>query len=318
MSVVCIDCLGSLLTLVHCSVRIDIDAVLQESALREAAEVAREERRLLLEERKRQKLLATKQARPRKPKAISSIFGQKKPSIKLIIPKIYKPVYCCALCPDTTPLQLIPIHREEVENGDVSGGEKRKRLNQAHLACVRSTPELWIADVWDELKSRSVRKVMGMDGISKDRWNLASQHIHRDQFAHADHFIPQKCSSCTDLNAQKYGSKIQCTKGKCVRAYHVTCAIRDPHVEFQELEVDEWVALEDARSVGTVQEGDMQVDGGVDVKQKAKRFERVTVVHAQCLCPQHNPVGRPRKLFYVGALNRQLHNRRSRRSRRSL
>lgn len=159
---------------------------------------------------------------------------------------------------------------------------------------------------------------MGMDGISKDRWNLASQHIHRDQFAHADHFIPQKCSSCTDLNAQKYGSKIQCTKGKCVRAYHVTCAIRDPHVEFQELEVDEWVALEDARSVGTVQEGDMQVDGGVDVKQKAKRFERVTVVHAQCLCPQHNPVGRPRKLFYVGALNRQLHNRRSRRSRRSL
>lgn len=52
--------------------------------------------------------------------------------------------------------------------------EKAKKPEFAHLACVRSTPELWIADVWDHVREKSVRKVMGIETIGRERWNLVS------------------------------------------------------------------------------------------------------------------------------------------------
>jgi len=51
--------------------------------------------------------------------------------------------------------------------------------------------------------------VFGVDGIVRDRWNL-------------------KCSACTKSRYRAHGAPVQCTKGKCPKAFHVTCA-RDGH-----------------------------------------------------------------------------------------
>ena len=192
------------------SVHIDVDAVLEESALREAAAQAREERRIKAEQRREE--LKRKEKRPRrdpnKPRVpkirIKSTIEFKPP------PKPAKSVYPCILCPDQSTAYLLPVHRNSkpvvdnivapvvaVAGVDVaveavtddresdtqaSAGlvpmvapiSQRKRPEFAHLSCVRSTPELWIADAWDENKERSVRRVMGVESIGRERWNLVS------------------------------------------------------------------------------------------------------------------------------------------------
>jgi hypothetical protein len=118
----------------------------------------------------------------------------------------------------------------------------------------------------------------------------------------------QKCSTCQDDPIRhKHGTKIQCTKGKCVKAYHVTCAIKDPDVEFKEMEVDEWVASPaDEPKTNGVEGAKMD---GMDSAESialsepaptvttpaAPKFQRVTVVHAHMLCPAHNPAVVERK-----------------------
>lgn len=128
-------------------------------------------------------------------------------------PRPLKPVFPCILCPDRSSTQLMPVHRSEpittlapsalsapvdlneathattagtdsVEplmdstNSNVTVPEairdKAKKPEFAHLVCVRSTPELWIADVWDRVREKSVRKVMGIETIGRERWNLVS------------------------------------------------------------------------------------------------------------------------------------------------
>lgn len=66
----------------------------------------------------------------------------------------------------------------------------------------------------------------------------------------------QKCASCVDQRSAKTGTKIQCTKGKCVRAYHVPCARDNDMVHY-------WA-------------GDKLVD------------DKPTFV-VELLCPTHNP-----------------------------
>lgn len=122
--------------------------------------------------------------------------------------KPVKPVIRCILCPDQTPTQLMPIHRAEAvkpqisakspdidtqatktdghdivteihdHNSTVNPQGKQRAPEYAHLACVRSTPELWLADVWDAQKNKSVRKVMGIENIGRERWNLVSAIKH--------------------------------------------------------------------------------------------------------------------------------------------
>jgi hypothetical protein len=192
------------------SVHIDVDAVLEESALREAAAQAREERRTKAEQRKQEHKPRVKRSRkdpnkPRVPKIRIKAVVEFKPP-----PKPAKPLYPCLLCPDQSTASLLPVYREPkpvVEaiaepvmpvvaagvdesaessppNSSVAATEApplvqpvdrpppRKRHEYAHLTCVRSTPELWIADVWDEVTRRSVRRVMGIDKIGRERWNL--------------------------------------------------------------------------------------------------------------------------------------------------
>jgi hypothetical protein len=61
-------------------------------------------------------------------------------------------------------------------------------------------------------------------------------------------------------------------QGKCVRAYHATCAIRDAEVVYENVEVEEWV-------VRPPQPGDTR-----------PHYDRRARLLAQILCPKHNPV----------------------------
>jgi len=68
----------------------------------------------------------------------------------------------------------------------------------------------------------------------------------------------------------------------------VTCAIKDPTVEFKEMEVDEWIVPPDL----TPSSSSAQAEAGpgpTTIANASRRFSRVTVVHAHVLCPAHNP-----------------------------
>lgn len=184
---------------------------MEESALREAAAQAREERRLKAEQRRADSKPRARRPRkdkdPNRPRVLK--IRVKKPAEFALPPRPVKPVYPCVLCPDQSTAYLLPVHREQksafegivepvvavagvdlptepATTDPVAGIDlvpslptidpkpSRRRPEFAHLSCVRSTPELWIADIWDETKERSVRRVMGIDSIGRERWNLVS------------------------------------------------------------------------------------------------------------------------------------------------
>lgn len=103
---------------------------------------------------------------------------------------------------------------------------------------------------------RSIKMVEGVLGISKDRWALS-------------------CAVCTKTSFKRLGAKIQCTKGKCLRAFHVTCALASPDVVLHDIEVTDHQTVKNAEGVS----------------------ETVTqqTIKTECLCPTHNPIVKERK-----------------------
>lgn len=111
--------------------------------------------------------------------------------------------YCvfCAAGPDesltpfpsaaATALRRAPASRKSAEacTGRLS----------AHGLCASFIPETWVED----------GEIKGAETVDKARWAL-------------------KCVACTDQNSARHGAKIQCTKGKCPRAAHVSCALYEP------------------------------------------------------------------------------------------
>ncbi|GAA5822529.1 hypothetical protein JCM3770_003566 [Rhodotorula araucariae] len=103
-----------------------------------------------------------------------------------------KPDFACALCPDMSTEGLVMI-------GEPGVRSTKKRMD-AHRVCVMFTPATWI-----EIDPDSGEEIVrGFAKIEKARWKL-------------------KCQLC----AEAHGTKVQCTKGKCTKAFHVTCALRD-------------------------------------------------------------------------------------------
>lgn len=68
----------------------------------------------------------------------------------------------------------------------------------------------------------------GVVNIPKDRWNLVRLQRSQLHFFHLGLTVSlitsQGCSVCTRPVLKKMGGKIQCDRGKCPRAFHVTCA----------------------------------------------------------------------------------------------
>ncbi|KAJ2986290.1 hypothetical protein NUW54_g9828 [Trametes sanguinea] len=76
------------------------------------------------------------------------------------------------------------------------------------LSCGKHRVLVVVVDIQTVGGARELRdekRVFGVDGIVKDRWNL-------------------KCTACTKTRHRAHGAPIQCTKGKCPKAFHVSCA----------------------------------------------------------------------------------------------
>ena len=108
----------------------------------------------------------------------------KKPRASIVRQPTYYP---CVLCPITDELDLIPVFEPSPNLQAMC--KSADGVARAHGACINSTPEVWVEDREVDGEMRTV--VVGVDGISKDRWNL-------------------KCQSCRDKKMAMMGSKVQC------------------------------------------------------------------------------------------------------------
>ena len=109
----------------------------------------------------------------------------------------------------------------------------------AHRLCACFLPETWVD---------ASSQVQGAATIERSRWTL-------------------KCQVCTDPADRLHGAKIQCTKGRCVHAVHVSCALN---------ETSGWLLDICARETADQLEG---VRSSLDAPE-----ERAVV-----LCRAHNP-----------------------------
>lgn len=179
------------------SVKMDVDAMLEESKELEEMERKRMERERRREEDQNMdeaqlqaRRLQDKQRRlesKRIHEADGSEYAEKKK-------KVNNP---CIFCPSLSEEDLVPIF------SDGSKGPRRR----AHRLCASFLPETWVAPITNG-NSRPKDAVMGVEGIPKARWAL-------------------KCQLCSDPAMQKFGAKVQCTFGKCSRTTHVSCALEE-------------------------------------------------------------------------------------------
>lgn len=111
----------------------------------------------------------------------------------------------CIFCPNDADDTLVPIPAEAVRvlaqvPAAKASCEASARPYRAHQLCACFLPETWIAPGPPAV-------VQGAEHIDRARWAL-------------------KCQVCAVAHA-KHGAKIQCTKGKCPRAAHVSCALQE-------------------------------------------------------------------------------------------
>jgi hypothetical protein len=103
-----------------------------------------------------------------------------------------------------------------------------------------------------------------------------------------------------------HGAPIQCTRGKCSKAFHVSCAREGAEngIVYKELgEVEKDVVFVDMGPTSTTPSAPIDVSGdgvvsppqdtseAVDAMACDKTIKVVKKVEFQLLCPQHNPVG---------------------------
>lgn len=158
------------------------------------------------------------------------------------------PVPPCVLCPSLSEIDLAPVFQPS----DHIRSLAKTPVVQAHISCAVAVPEAYTEDEVTEAApgsdgaSSTVTYIKGLDNIGKDRWKL-------------------KCASCVDARSAKMGTKIQCTKGKCLRAYHVPCARENENVHY-------WA-------------GEKIGDNPGDQQQS----QQPSAFVVELLCPTHNP-----------------------------
>jgi hypothetical protein len=231
-------------------------------------------------------------------------------------------VFPCSLCVSTTRDGLLRVHdppmwRLEADSGE---GASANRVWRAHEECARVIPETWVdeIEVGEPLTDGTRTKekvVMGVDAIVKGRWNLVCAYTRSNIISFLTRLLSQKCSACTKTRHKAHGAPIQCTKGKCPKAFHVSCARdgADHNIVYNIVrEVEKEVLLietqgssmpqavtpgpsdamldvnsSDAMDVGATQPSsspDAQPITEPQVLKLIKKFE------VEVLCSQHNPV----------------------------
>lgn len=194
--------------------------------------------------------------------------------------------YPCCLCISTNREGLLRVHDPPVTRKDAVDAAGNPKEWMAHEYCANVVPETWVDEIEFGQSDEKEKVVFGVDGIVKDRWHL-------------------KCSACSKSRPKAHGAPIQCTKGKCPKAFHVSCA-RDSEgdIVFNVLkEVEKEVVLLDP-TMGTApitSTDQMQVDSSMqpvdpmetEVPLSSPPTSRVIKVirklEIQVLCVQHNP-----------------------------
>ena len=110
----------------------------------------------------------------------------------------------CIFCPHDTSLDtLVPVPAEACAALERTNAKKSLSASAspytAHRLCACFLPETWVD---------ASSQVQGAATIERSRWTL-------------------KCQVCTDPADRLHGAKIQCTKGRCVHAVHVSCALNE-------------------------------------------------------------------------------------------
>ncbi|KAG6879106.1 hypothetical protein C0992_005132 [Termitomyces sp. T32_za158] len=246
---------------------------------------------VLEEEPKAKKLkikLSPSKALPPQPKSKTSAPTSKFPlTIKLGPRPAVEPFPCC-LCISMDKEGLLRVYDPPIGRKDIEEAAGNPKEWMAHEYCAQIIPETWVDEI--ELRGAKEKVVYGVDGIVRDRWHL-------------------KCSACTKNRPKVHGAPIQCTKGKCSKAFHVSCA-RDgaaSNILYNVVrEVEKEVLLvgsaapmtavptastgPDAMQVDSASTTDAQgmseptAQAAPHVLKTIKKFE------VQVLCPQHNPV----------------------------
>ncbi|KAJ7641325.1 JmjC-domain-containing protein [Roridomyces roridus] len=202
---------------------------------------------------------------PRRPPPMyasnSALVPPPKVTLKLG-PRPADEVFPCCLCVSPSHEGLARVHDLPLAWREVgSAAQMHFPANMggagvwmAHEACARVLPETWVDEIDGE------RVVFGVDGIVRGRWSL-------------------KCNSCAHARAKGHGALIQCTKGKCPKAYHISCAVAGEDIGYSVLrEVEKEVVLVDPGPVpNSVEESNLRV---IKVIKKTE---------VELLCPQHNP-----------------------------
>ncbi|WVF66837.1 hypothetical protein IAT40_001579 [Kwoniella sp. CBS 6097] len=186
--------------------------------------------------------------RKKKPKEVIDL-SPTRPTPKPTIVK-EAPVYPCLFCPGLDISDLMPV----LDAADNVKNIWKPRTGEikAHHSCALAIPGIGIED--REIDGVMKGFVVGTGNVEQARWNL-------------------KCAACADKKLQKTGAKIQCTKGKCPRAYHVSCAKTHPSTSLKIWEV-EIPILPGGGEEPLVEGGEIPVERDIKV---------------ELLCPQHNP-----------------------------
>ncbi|KAJ3999361.1 jumonji superfamily protein [Lentinula boryana] len=203
-------------------------------------------------------------------------------SIKLKLgPKPVTDVFPCCLCVSTSSEGLLHVHDPPSGRKEALEACSNPSIWMAHEQCANIVPETWVDEV-ENVPGEKEKMVFGVDGVVKDRWNL-------------------KCSACTRVRPKAHGAPIQCTKGKCLKAFHVSCARegKDNNIMFNVLrEVEKEVVLVETDGANSNHVPLlMQVDGpsaapSTDIDNDLERSNVIKVIkksEVQVLCPQHNP-----------------------------
>ncbi|KAF5383444.1 hypothetical protein D9757_006174 [Collybiopsis confluens] len=207
-------------------------------------------------------------------------------SIKLKLgPKVEPEVFPCCLCVSLSIEGLLRVHDPPYRRKEALEACSHPTVWSAHETCANVVPETWVDEVENESGEKE-KAVFGVDGIVKDRWNL-------------------KCSSCTRNRPKAHGAPIQCTRGKCLKAFHVSCAQngKENDIVFNVIrEVEKEVVLLDPTSSSHMQvdtrtaAANSFVAGGsndtmspANATQGSDVLKRITKFEVQLLCAQHNP-----------------------------
>ncbi|EAU83432.2 specific transcriptional repressor [Coprinopsis cinerea okayama7 len=201
--------------------------------------------------------------------------SQPKISVKLKLgPKPAEPEeFPCCLCISTDRTGLLRVQGPPLNRKDAIEAAGNPKVWMAHEHCASIIPETWVDET--ALPDGSTEKVvLGIDAIVKDRWNL-------------------KCSACTRTRPKVHGAPVQCTKGKCPKAFHVSCAREgSAHgIIFSVLkEVEKEVVLFETNPSNAFPVP-MQVDGATSSfgEDEGRVLKVVKKLVCEILCPQHNP-----------------------------